>query len=30
MLWVQPKEGWDTPEVDEEVLRLCYEREKLF
>jgi len=30
MMWIQPKEGWDTPEVDEEVLRLCYEREKLF
>jgi hypothetical protein len=30
MLWTQPKEGWDTPEVDEDLLRLCYEREKLF
>ena len=30
MMWIQPKEGWDTPEVDQEVLRLCYEREKLF
>ena len=30
MMWVQPQEGWDTPEVDQEVLRLCYEREKLF
>ena len=30
MMWIQPKEGWDTPEVDEEVLRLCYELEKLF
>lgn len=30
MMWVQPKEGWDTPEVDEDILRLCYEREKLF
>ena len=30
MLWTQPEEGWDTPEVDEDLLRLCYEREKLF
>jgi hypothetical protein len=30
MMWVQPKEGWETPEVDEDLLRLCYEREKLF
>jgi hypothetical protein len=30
MMWVQPKDGWDTPEVDEDLLRLCYEREKLF
>jgi len=30
MLWTQPDEGWHTPTVDEEVLRLCYEREKLF
>lgn len=30
MMWVQPVEGWKTPEVDEDLLRLCYEREKLF
>jgi hypothetical protein len=30
MLWTQPKDGWDTPEVDEDLLRLCYEREKMF
>ena len=30
MMWVQPKEGWETPEVDEDLLRLCYEREKMF
>jgi hypothetical protein len=30
MMWVQPKDGWKTPEVDEDLLRLCYEREKLF
>jgi hypothetical protein len=30
MLWTQPKDGWKTPEVDEDLLRLCYEREKLF
>jgi hypothetical protein len=30
MMWVQPQEGWDTPEVDEDLLRLCYEREKVF
>jgi hypothetical protein len=30
MLWTQPKDGWETPEVDEDLLRLCYEREKLF
>lgn len=30
MLWTQPQEGWETPEVDEDLLRLCYEREKMF
>jgi hypothetical protein len=30
MMWTQPDEGWHTPKVDEEILRLCYEREKLF
>jgi hypothetical protein len=30
MMWVQPQEGWETPKVDEDILRLCYEREKLF
>lgn len=30
MMWVQPKDGWDTPEVDQDLLRLCYEREKMF
>lgn len=30
MMWVQPDEGWDTPKVDEDLLRLCYEREKVF
>jgi hypothetical protein len=30
MLWVQPDLDWETPQVDEDILRLCYEREKLF
>ena len=30
MMWTQPDEGWHTPTVDEEILRLCYEREKMF
>lgn len=30
MMWVQPDEGWNTPKVDEDLLRLCYEREKVF
>ena len=30
MLWVQPDLDWETPQVDEEILRLCYEREKMF
>jgi hypothetical protein len=30
MLWVQPDLDWETPKVDEDILRLCYEREKLF
>lgn len=30
MLWTQPQEGWDTPEMDEDLLRLCYEREQMF
>jgi hypothetical protein len=30
MLWVQPDLDWETPKVDEDILRLCYEREKMF
>lgn len=30
MLWTQPDPGWRTPAVDQELLRLCYEREKMF
>lgn len=30
MMWTQPEEGWETPQVDEDILRLCYEREKMF
>jgi hypothetical protein len=30
MLWVQPDLDWETPKVDEDILRLCYEREQMF
>jgi len=30
MMWTQPDPGWRTPAVNEDLLRLCYEREKLF
>ena len=30
MLWVQPDLDWETPQMDEDILRLCYEREKMF
>lgn len=30
MLWTQPDPGWRTPAVDQELLRLCYERERMF
>jgi hypothetical protein len=30
MMWTQPDPAWDTPMIDEDILRLCYEREKMF